>query len=1048
VSLQEVALRAWAAPEDAKGPTFGTRQPPVRPFEYAFVIDTETTTDATQALLFGSYRFIAIANGEHVPGSCIEEGIFYGDDLPMRDPDGFACLQQYVAVHEADLDVARHRRPLQIFSRRGFVDKRFWYAAHKARAVVVGFNLPFDLSRLAVDVGDARMSFGGGFSFTLWEYSDEEGQLQANPNRPRLVIKSLNSKQHLFRFTDRRRGDPEDYETEESPDGNERRKAFTGHFLDLRTLAFALTDRSFTLEKACEAFAVQHGKQKTETHGIITPPYIEYNRRDVKATGELLMKCLEEFDRHPIHLQSTKAFSPASIAKAYQKSMGITPVLARQPDFPKQCLGYSMNAYFGGRAEARIRRCAVPVAYTDFVSMYPTVNALMDNWRLLTADQIEVIENVKEEMQDFVDGISVDDCFDPQTWSRLSAFVKVRPDGEVFPVRAKYNPYGHSWQIGSNPLRSDDGLWFALPDVVAAKLLSGKTPEVLEAFRLVPVGKQKGMRSTSLRGAIPISPRRDDFFRVVIEERKRTQRATDIEKGERERLDKSLKVTANCGSYGIFAEMNRKELPGNATAPVTVWNCDGKEFKTKVSAPEIPGPYCFPPLAALITSAAKLMLALLECLVRERGGAYAFCDTDSMAIVASERGGLMPCPGGRDLTPDGREAVKALSWHEVGEIVQRFAALNPYDHEAVPGSVLKVEDENFDNQAKTQRELCCYAISAKRYVLYNLDGDGRPVIRKSSRHGLGHLLNPKDPDSRDDSWIDEVWRFILAVDVFGDDVSEPEWFARPAISRVGVNDPRTLALFETLNKREPYTRQVKPFNFMLSAHVAPFGHPPGVDPAHFHLVAPFSSKPGQWLKLAWFDRYSGQRYHVTVGDDASEGVVRVKTYGDVVSEYRCHPEYKSLAPDGHSCSQSTVGLLQRRPVEALRYVYVGKESNRLEEVQHGLIEDEDEVMTEYRDPAQDPFTRLTLPVLKTMKPREIAEASGLNIRTVKRIRAGGQRPHARNRDVLTALAVQHAQTQLADAGIPVPDDALAILRRHISAAHKDATTLIVVMTEC
>ena len=116
---------------------------------------------------------------------------------------------------------------------------------------------------------------------------------------------------------------------------------------------------------------------------------------------------------------------------------------------------------------------------------------------------------------------------------------------------------------------------------------------------------------------------------------------------ERDRLQKALKVTANAGSYGIFAEMNRKEQPGSRKVPVTVWNSDGQPFTTKVAAPEDPGPYCFPPLAALITSAARLMLALLECSVRERGGAYVFCDTDSLAIVASKDGGLLACPGGR-----------------------------------------------------------------------------------------------------------------------------------------------------------------------------------------------------------------------------------------------------------------------------------------------------------------------------------------------------------------------------------------------------------------
>jgi hypothetical protein len=39
----------------------------------------------------------------------------------------------------------------------------------------------------------------------------------------------------------------------------------------------------------------------------------------------------------------------------------------------------------------------------------------------------------------------------------------------------------------------------------------------------------------------------------------------------------------------------------------------------------------------------------------------------------------------------------------------------------------------------------------------------------------------------------------------------------------------------------------KPFNFLLSAHVAPFGHPAGYTPERFHLIAPFEPDPRRWL---------------------------------------------------------------------------------------------------------------------------------------------------------------------------------------------------------
>src|ERR1700731_1005622 len=38
--------------------------------------------------------------------------------------------------------------------------------------------------------------------------------------------------------------------------------------------------------------------------------------------------------------------------------------------------------------------------------------------------------------------------------------------------------------------------------------------------------------------------------------------------------------------------------------------------------------------------------------------------------------------------------------------------------------------------------LYCLAISSKRYVLFNLDEQGQPIIRKASAHGLGHLMVP------------------------------------------------------------------------------------------------------------------------------------------------------------------------------------------------------------------------------------------------------------------------------------------------------------------
>ena len=116
------------------------------------------------------------------------------------------------------------------------------------------------------------------------------------------------------------------------------------------------------------------------------------------------------------------------------------------------------------------------------------------------------------------------------------------------------------------------------------------------------------------------------------------------------------------------------------------------------------------------------MLALLEHHVSALGGTYAMEDTDSIAIVATENGELVPCPSDPFRTPDHQEAIKALRWDEVRGISDSFTSFNPYNRDAVRRSILKIEEDNFDSTINKQRQLNCAAISAKRYALFLVDG--------------------------------------------------------------------------------------------------------------------------------------------------------------------------------------------------------------------------------------------------------------------------------------------------------------------------------------
>ncbi len=990
-AILPVAYRAYLQRVPSRPP--GRKAPPALgcPKEI-LVFDAETTTDPTQRLLFGSWRYgHREANGTF---TCLEEGLVYADELQERDPAGFACLQAYVATHAAETQNSRRMR-LLLLSRREFVNQRLW-KAFDGGALVVGFNLLFDLTRLGIGCGEARgRMFRGGFAIPLFEYQTQTGIWRLDSYRPWFRFKAIDSKRAFMGLTRRRGARPA--EREQTPES-------LGRFLDLRTLVFALTDKSHSLESAASALGVAGGKLAVEAHGRITPQYIDYNRHDVALTITVLLAALAEWDRHPLALSPDKVMSPASLAKGYLRAMGVTPPSVKFADVPPELLGVAMSAYYGGRTEVRARRVCVPVAYLDFHSMYPTVHTLLGLWPLLIAKQLRVVP-ATQEVQELGGTLTLERCFQPAFWIGLRFFAKVRPTGDILPVRAQYDPASNGTTIGVNPFWSDEPVWVAGPDLVASWLLTGRWPEILEAVRLEPVGQQAGLRPVSLRGRVNTDPATEDFFRRVVEARAKAKGSTDVPLEEGEWLERFLKVLANSGSYGIFAELNVTPPEGDDGDDVLVYGRNGA-FPSHTSAPEDAGEYCFPPFAALTTAGARLMLALLERLVRDAGGVIAFGDTDSGAIVASSNGGLVDCPGGPHRRRDGTAAVRALTWAQVDEIRARFGPLNPYSPTLVH-DLLKLEKQNFTEDG-TRQQLYAFAISAKRYALFTRGPKGVITIQVCKEHGLGHLLNPAD---NSDDWIAATW-LTLIHEALGGRLRLPAWVDRPAVSRVSVSTPTLLRSFAALNAGKIYADAIKPTNFGLSVTVAPLAHPLGVDPTRFHLIAAYERDPSRWAAMTWVDMYSGQPFMIALGRDGPLDRVQVKAYRDVLLEYRVHPEPKSLGPDGQACDRATVGLLSRRPVRAGRAVYVGKESNRHEDVDHGLVHDIADVRATYQDPREDPWAQI-VPLLRRLPRRRVAELAGLSARTVQAVRNGRSVPSAVTRRALLRAALILAQRVLA-----------------------------------
>src|SRR5437867_8112421 len=581
------------------------------------VLDTETTNDEKQALKFGYFEIIQ--NGQL--DFC---GIFYNENL-ISDKE-LGILTEYCNASQ-----------IPLMTRKVFNNEVFYPEVFFKQTCCVGFNLPFDISRIALDFGYARdKTMLGGFSF----------KLSTNMEYPRVLVKHISNTMSFIKF---------------SRSIIKYTNGFRGNFVDLRTLGWATRNKKFTLESACKEFNTEIQKKMSKKHGKINAEYIDYCINDVKSTYSLFTAMLEDYEKYQIDLELGKAFSPASIGKELLRKMGISKTSQKISSIPDALLGYVMSAYYGGRSEVRTRKTPTPVVYLDFLSMYPTVCILMDLWKFIISDLVQYADCTSE-ITNLVDGITLQKLTNKDLWKELAVIVEVEPHGDILPVRAKYD--GHIQGIGINHLEGNGKrLWYTIHDVIVSKILTTKTPKIVRAIRFVPVGVQQGLKPIEFLGR-QIDPSKDDFFKALIEYRKELQakaKSTTLGAYDHSELMSNqyiTKIIANATSYGIFIELNEAQQESE----VEVFGIHNfTTLKTKV---ETTGSMFNPILAVLITGASRLMLGIAEAFVTKNNGYIAFCDTDSIAVNP--------------------ELVKDLQ--------KLFQPLNPYNF---GGDILKVEDDNY-----------------------------------------------------------------------------------------------------------------------------------------------------------------------------------------------------------------------------------------------------------------------------------------------------------------------------------------------------------------
>src|SRR5438128_3518679 len=158
--------------------------------EWALVFDTETRIDLGQALTFGVWKVLKLVGSDYVlvPNTKTEEGIFYADDLPAYELE---VLTNYVHSHPSDAPCFPPRFPLLSCS---YFIQRVFYRWAKEGALICGFNLPFDLSRLARLWPEGNKN---EWSLLLSQYADSRKE---NLHNPRVTIEPLDSKKAFIKF--------------------------------------------------------------------------------------------------------------------------------------------------------------------------------------------------------------------------------------------------------------------------------------------------------------------------------------------------------------------------------------------------------------------------------------------------------------------------------------------------------------------------------------------------------------------------------------------------------------------------------------------------------------------------------------------------------------------------------------------------------------------------------------------------------------------------------------------------------------------------------
>ena len=553
------------------------------------------------------------------------------------------------------------------------------------------------------------------------------------------------------------------------------------------------------------------------------------------------------------------AHSPAGFADHLLRRFRVDPPLRRFPLQPEEDAAW-WEAFHGGwcdYAPALLGR-GFGAVVLDVTSAYPLTAHLVRWWDVMTADRL-VRRSVLRDLRALCRRAAADPrvVCDPAVWERFGVTLcEVVPDGEPFPV-ALDDPGRPDGRTETVPVTARGRtLFYSWCDVVAAAILSGRVPRIVRAIRLVPEGRQAGLRQhVAVYPGLVLDAGSDPVLGLVA--RRREAKAT--------------------GDTVLAAElhaMTNSLVSGNFERLDDIWRKHGEKWCREEKA----GPWTYAPLGVTVTAGARLLLAVMDAMARGMGSRVLYRDTDSSILPASPDGGTLALADG--------SSVRELSYPEVDRLLAAFDRLSPE-----PGAwpVWKRTPQPGEEPMR------CTVFGPKRHAEYRGTDDVPELVEWTEATVGGRYADPASIQGRcaegGRAWskavVERAVRHAAAKvraegaggrafpgQVPWDD-PDPAVPAFPTFRRLQVTSPELLATLPASLGAHAGSRFVE-----ASSPIEPGASYVALDPG---------GPLGDWQDLGWTHRRSGQRVRVTTtGTDY--GAVRLEPLSDRANAYGYPPK--------------------------------------------------------------------------------------------------------------------------------------------------------------